>query len=187
MINGEIFKRNFRLSNIDDEQIPKAALLAQDISQKITSPDMTAHFEAEIPIALMQMSTNESVVATKIELARIRAADLLDSMNNILKTLAISALLAKSKADQIASSAIAPFMSNFSRAFAAQFAQEGTESGKRLAVWTGRVLVGLVTSSVAGLGATFLSFISTSFPHYFSWLAPVITFLGTVGLSRRKK
>ena len=166
------FYANAAKDTLAPEQIEKAPEAAKAVIEALRASDVAAHVDADLTEAVQTIA--ERLVtsdATKEEIA----ADLLESLSNIFKAVAVPAL-AGAKA----------YTKSTSSGFVEAAGKQGKKDGASVFKWTRKIILACVSGGIVSGGTLLANWLGLTFPHYFTWLPPVAAFLATV-VYRAKK
>ncbi len=104
-------------------------------------------------------------------------SDILDSINNTFKTIASAAIESLSILSDAAIRGAHEFNSAAAVSYKKQMKTEGGKAGRAFARWQVKVFISIVSAGIAGSALELSQWLAATFPHYFSWLTPVVTFL----------
>lgn len=167
------FRRNAARETLSAEQVEAAIPLAQEAASALRSDEAQDFVDPVLPDAMEQLSRAMSLAADQYPGEAITqgnellAADLIESINNILKPIA-----------EVALSAAADYTKGFGKGFKKAAKKQGSIDGTKAFKWLRRIVIGAGVSGGAAV-STFpaLSQLISKYPQAFHWLSHVLHFL----------
>ena len=169
--SGEIFTPA-QINDIHEAATQTSGILRHEDALPNVDPDLPEAIDA-LNEKLNEKPTTSEILADLDAAKQELAADLIESLNNIWKRIAESALgdLAKDYAKE------------FKAGAKPEFKKLAKKDGVNFAKWAHRIF----WSGVATGGIATVHFLSGAFPEYFGWLPSVIMFLTSMGAATVKE
>jgi hypothetical protein len=183
------FKRNAQRTTLTVEQIAAATPLAATAANALREGEARDFVDAPVPAALealtqtlRQVSTAGEAPFDAIEAGNeLLAADLIESVNNVLKRIAEAALTtaaaagkALGEAGKTLAAAGQDYAKGFGRGLRKAAKKEGPKDGEKAFKWLRRLAVAGATGTGVFAG---LSQLIAKFPQAFEWLERVLHFI----------
>lgn len=189
------FKRNAEKDKLKSEQILAATSLAAEAANALREHEAREFVDPVVPQILEHLVTVSSELSTDSDEQPLGAfeagqqelaADLVESVNNILKRVAEAALRAGGPAVRRAKAVVGKTASAYAdqleRGAIAEAKKLGRVHGEKIIRWLGRITVGgaavgLGAAGAHGIGAfTGLAKLIAKYPQAFSWLESILKF-----------
>jgi hypothetical protein len=160
------FARNARAASLTPDQLATAAIMATDLADQLETGEAEEFVDRSVPDALRALATGRELIPTPNDPTGVvnagydlLAADLIDSVDNVLKAASVAAVRYA-----------APYLSGLDEGARDRLAEVGKKDGGRIVIWVRRLLLGAV---LGGGGGGLVVHAGVTFP----WLQSVLTFL----------
>jgi hypothetical protein len=169
------FKQNAAKETLSAEQISDSTALAKEAADALRRDEAAEFVDQTIPNSLEKLAEALSIpadgddasVSIIGEGSELLAADLIESVNNVLKAIA-----------EVALTSARAYSKGFGKGFKAAAKKQGPKDGAKAFKWLRRIAVGTVGGGTAGTGAFIaLSGLIAKYPDAFAWLWQVVKFL----------
>ncbi len=171
------FKKNASASDFSPGQLAAAGVLAGEVAKSLAGDESKEFVDPKIPASLAKLADaaqqNAATETDKmpddpIKGGRYIAADLIASVNNILKRIAEAALLIKSPTIDVLENAkhvVKKGAENYGKGFAKSFAKTATTIGTK----DGEKALKYLRHLIIGAGSVFIFRLIQTFPETFRW------------------
>jgi hypothetical protein len=188
------FKRNAEKAKLTDEQIVATAQLAATAASALRKAEAQEFVDAPVPAALEELTQTLQQVSEPGEApfdaveagAELLAADLLESVNNVLKPIAEVALKAAvtvgktlGETGQAVAEAGQDYAKGLGEGIRKAAKEEGPKDGEKAFKWLRRLAIAGATAGAGVAGGVFaeLGQLIAKFPQAFEWLERVLHFV----------
>jgi hypothetical protein len=183
------FKRNAAQQILTTEQITAALALANEAASALRDQEF---IDPAVPAALEQLADRVHVPEAGAALDVIEvgmdllAADLIESINNILKRIAESALplviAAAQRAESVAGKMAKGYADGFEKGAVTEAKKVGQKHGAGVVTWLNRLVVGGSVGGATYGGFVGLSRLIAQYPEAFQWLTHVLRFFESLSV-----
>lgn len=174
------FKRNAAKETLSTEQIADSTSLGKEAAKALLKEEAPEFVDQAIPDSLEKLAETLSVAASSEESqldiieegSALLAADLIESVNNVLKPIA-----------EVALTAARDYGKGFGKGFKKSAKKQGPKDGEKAFRWLRRIAIGAasggaVVGGAVGTGSfVALSNLIAKYPDAFAWLGQVLRFL----------
>jgi thioredoxin reductase len=164
------FKDGVAGRTADRTQLDSARNLGLAAADALENSEISELIDSRITEELRSLA-NQQRYADELESGmELLAADLIESVNNILKSIAGVCVAASTSLGSAANG----YLHELSAGLADAAKTQGKKDGKRLFVWLHRLVVGVPVAASGAGGAFLLGQLITALPEHFGWLATLI-------------